>query len=41
MIRMTIPEDKKLTVNEFFEAISDSEERYELVEGRPFHGARQ
>jgi Uma2 family endonuclease len=33
MIRMTIPEDKKLTVNEFFEAVSDSEERYELVEG--------
>jgi Uma2 family endonuclease len=30
---MTIPEDKKLSVNEFFEAVSDSEERYELVEG--------
>jgi Uma2 family endonuclease len=30
---MAIPEEKKLTVDEFFEAISDSEERYELVEG--------
>jgi Uma2 family endonuclease len=30
---MAITEEKKLTVDEFFEAISDSEERYELVEG--------
>jgi Uma2 family endonuclease len=30
---MAIPEEKKLTVDEFFEAISDGEERYELVEG--------
>jgi Uma2 family endonuclease len=30
---MTIPEGKRLTVDEFFEAISAGEERYELVEG--------
>lgn len=33
MIQMAIFEEKKLTVEEFFEAISDSGERYELVEG--------
>jgi Uma2 family endonuclease len=30
---MAISEEKKLTVDEFFDAVSDSEERYELVEG--------
>jgi Uma2 family endonuclease len=30
---MAITEEKKLTVDEFFDAVSDSEERYELVEG--------
>jgi hypothetical protein len=30
---MAIPEEKKLTVDGFFEAISGREERYELVEG--------
>jgi Uma2 family endonuclease len=30
---MAITEEKKLTVDEFFDAVSDSEERYELVDG--------
>jgi Uma2 family endonuclease len=30
---MTIPGEKKLTVDEFFEAISAGDERYELIEG--------
>jgi Uma2 family endonuclease len=37
---MAIPADKKLTVDEFFEAISDCEERYELVQGVPHSMAR-